>query len=524
MLSKITMCTLCTLTALTMNAQSLKPAAGPKGLYGYRDSDTGEWVIPHQYDVAYPFNSNGFAYVAIDTIGSYIDKMGNVVVSNLPLIESDFSDGLAVVCIDADQAYKFGYIHISSDRPSLLVEAIETYKYGYIDTAGNQVIAPKFDMVTPFHQGLALVTDESRHYYINTLGETVIDINPKDAHPFSDHLAFVKNEGLWGCIDQTGKLVVDYRFNMIIPFSQGIAAVRLGSHWGYITNNGEMLLDFIFKNAGPFRENRASIKFEQFKGYGYIDKTGIMVIPVIYDAALPFADGVACVQKDGKWGYIDSLGNVVINLQFDRAGSFSDGLASVYKNDRYDFIDRDGKVIVNHTYQVAIDFSNGLACVGNDGKYGFIDVTGNLVIPMIYDEPTRFNQVGLAWVSLQGEKFLINKRGKEVAINYPKPSVDIMPKFQEGDRNSFSLWVGNQIKYPPELRLYGVTGTVLLSFIIDVDGSVTDIEVVRSVHPILDEEAIRVISSSPKWTPGYQNGRPLKVRFNFPVIFQLHKP
>ena len=62
-----------------------------------------------------------------------------------------------------------------------------------------------------------------------------------------------------------------------------------------------------------------------------------------------------------------------------------------------------------------------------------------------------------------------------------------------------------------------------LQFTIEKDGSVTDVRVLRGCAPILDKEAVRVVSQSPKWTPGYVKGEPVRVVFNFPVVFQLTK-
>ena len=62
-----------------------------------------------------------------------------------------------------------------------------------------------------------------------------------------------------------------------------------------------------------------------------------------------------------------------------------------------------------------------------------------------------------------------------------------------------------------------------VQFTVEKDGSVTGVKVLRGVHPILDEEAVRVVSQSPKWTPGTVKGEPARVVYNFPLVFQLSK-
>ncbi len=103
----------------------------------------------------------------------------------------------------------------------------------------------------------------------------------------------------------------------------------------------------------------------------------------------------------------------------------------------------------------------------------------------------------------------------------PLAIVEEKPKFQGGDQNDFTKWVFKNIVYPEIAKENGVSGRVTLQFTVDTKGKVTDIKVVRGVDSSLDKEAVRVVSSSPTWTPGRQSGKPVKVRFTFPVIFQL---
>jgi len=99
--------------------------------------------------------------------------------------------------------------------------------------------------------------------------------------------------------------------------------------------------------------------------------------------------------------------------------------------------------------------------------------------------------------------------------------VEEKPKFKGGDANDFSKWVNSRLNYPEVAKENGVQGRVTLQFTVNVDGSVSNVKVLRGVDPSLDQEAVRVVSSSPKWTPGKQRDRAVKVSYTFPVIFQL---
>lgn len=101
-------------------------------------------------------------------------------------------------------------------------------------------------------------------------------------------------------------------------------------------------------------------------------------------------------------------------------------------------------------------------------------------------------------------------------------SSETMPSFNGGDTREFSKWVNSQLKYPKTAKENGIQGRVTLSFTVGKDGSVTNVKVLKGVEPTIDEEAVRVVSMSPKWTPGTLNGQPVAVTYTFPVNFGLH--
>ena len=103
----------------------------------------------------------------------------------------------------------------------------------------------------------------------------------------------------------------------------------------------------------------------------------------------------------------------------------------------------------------------------------------------------------------------------------PFQFVEEKPSFMGGDANAFSKWVNERLVYPEIAKENGVSGRVTLQFTVNTDGSVSNIKVLRGVDPSLDKEAVRVVSMSPKWTPGKQRDRAVKVTYTFPVIFQL---
>ncbi len=98
--------------------------------------------------------------------------------------------------------------------------------------------------------------------------------------------------------------------------------------------------------------------------------------------------------------------------------------------------------------------------------------------------------------------------------------VEVMPEFPGGNKAMMS-YLAENIKYPKEAENAGMQGRVIVQFVVDTDGSIEDAKVVRAVDPLLDKEAIRVINAMPKWKPGMQDGKEVRVKYTVPIAFRL---
>lgn len=99
--------------------------------------------------------------------------------------------------------------------------------------------------------------------------------------------------------------------------------------------------------------------------------------------------------------------------------------------------------------------------------------------------------------------------------------VEVMPQFP-GGQIAMLKYIMENMKYPEQAMKEGIQGRVAVRFIVEKDGSISDVKPILSVHPLLNKEAVRVVKSMPKWSPGKQNGKPVRVRFNLPVMFKLN--
>ena len=103
----------------------------------------------------------------------------------------------------------------------------------------------------------------------------------------------------------------------------------------------------------------------------------------------------------------------------------------------------------------------------------------------------------------------------------PFVTVEQKPTFNGGDANGFAKWVNSRLVYPEVAKENGIEGRVTLQFTIGKDGRLQDVKVLNSPDESLAQEAVRVVSSSPKWEPGRQRDRAVKVSYTFPVIYRL---
>ena len=99
--------------------------------------------------------------------------------------------------------------------------------------------------------------------------------------------------------------------------------------------------------------------------------------------------------------------------------------------------------------------------------------------------------------------------------------LDEHPTFKGGSPNDFAVWVAEHVKYPKSAKEAGIEGTVKVHFVIGKNGKISEAHVHQGVHPALDEAAVKVVKKSPKWKPGKKDGRPVKVSYTIPVMFNF---
>lgn len=464
--------------------------------------------VVNRYDYMGKFHE-GVAVVRKNDKYGIIDKYGREIVAcNLNYyIVGDFHEGLAW--------------------------AKHNDKYGYIDKSGREIIRCQYTYADDFENGYAKVTKE-RNGLINKSGKEVIPCDYDGIFYASDNYVAVKRSYHWGFKTVSNTSAVPLNFGSVSRFVNGLSAVMSldNLRYGYIDVTGATVIPFVYQSANVFSEGLALVKKEG--KYGFIDTKGGVRIPFMYDDAKIFSQGKAAVCINKKWGYVDKSGNVVIPLSYSYASEFKDGIAKVCKGGKYGFINRNGEEIIPCIFEyddVEEEISEGLIAIKKGGKYGYYDASGKNIIPHIYDWASLFSE-GLAFVGKDGEKGIIDKLGNSTfnlptTANTPQNTeqetfdvIETLPSFK-GGQEALNRWISENMQYPQDAYNDGIQGRVKVSVEINNVGSFGDVSIVKSVHPSLDKEAIRLFKSMPKWNPGTQNGNPVSAKMVFPLNFKL---
>ncbi len=221
-------------------------------------------------------------------------------------------------------------------------------------------------------------------------------------------------QGQSGIIDKSGRFITRQTFPYASDFSDGLANVTLfNGKKGFVDINGKISFYYSsFYSVSDFSDGLASI--EENCKYGFIDKTGKIVIKPKFDWVDDFKNGLALVEIDDKFFFIDKAGKTLFESK--SIETFSEGLAPFRTSDKeehsaYGFYDKSNKVVIEPKFHGAGEFSEGLAPAGIDGwwhniewygvKYGFIDRTGKEIIPFKFDFAKSFSD-GLRWSNKSG--------------------------------------------------------------------------------------------------------------------------
>ncbi len=204
-------------------------------------------------------------------------------------------------------------------------------------------------------------------------------------------------------------LILALLVNLSFAYAQEFARVRDNDKFGFIDKSGAMVITSQFDKAGNFSEGHAAA-FKD-KKWGFIDTSGKWVIQPSYDKVKAFNSGYALVLKDDQWNYIDTSGNILNTPVQEKFYDFNErGIAFYRIGKKIGLMNTNAKVILEPTYDVIKPFVDGHARVRNGDMWGMIDLTGKVTIPVEYSKLSDYRTKAI-WAA-KGESYGVLVNGK----------------------------------------------------------------------------------------------------------------
>ncbi|WP_257670688.1 WG repeat-containing protein [Parapedobacter tibetensis] len=430
-------------------SQGLAPVKH-RGRYGVIN-DKGRWVVSPRYELVLPFTHNR-ALVVRNGLSGFIDKEGKEVVPPSYDDATPFKDGLAIVrrdgifgLIDSMGKEVVPPIHksiVTLDNGGYRI----TDKYGRVgETGANGGLRFEvvYEQLLEAYESIRLFQREGKYGFADTTGKMIADAIYTDAGVFSEGRAAVKLQDKWGYIDRSGHLVIAYQFKghfeqgkyWRMRFQEHRAWVRHADETLLIDTTGRVIARTDYDLPYQFYANRALVGKSTGKytvQYGYVDRTGRLVIPMEHDGGRSFNDhGIAWITKrddlsstsyfidtsgyllDGKaYRDLNTFGSRYIYNDRMQEKDFFDArtakaidfpYTNIYRNqgmdERYFFIQADSgtglmdtamRIIIPPKYRTVESLYRNRAVVGDEEKYGYCDDKGRTIIPLIYDKASYF--------------------------------------------------------------------------------------------------------------------------------------
>ncbi|WP_298360162.1 WG repeat-containing protein [Runella sp.] len=294
-------------------------------------------------------------------------------------------------------------------------------KVGILNKYGQEIVAPVYDEIEPFFNGKAIVKKDKKIGMINIDGQELIPPLYDEISSFCEGLSMVK-------IYENPKVGLDG----FISYKADKRLNHLGKY-GFVNIFGDIVIPLVFEYAKSF-ENGISYVEKDGK-VGYVNQFGKLIISLIYDEIVSFVKGISPAKINKKWGYINNNGDVIIPFVYDEAFCFSEDIAKVKKGDLWGYIDDEENIIIPFMYEASFSFSNGLAKVKKDGKWGVIDKKNKDIVPFLYEDiPVIIGEL----VILKSGFFygVLDIKGQEI-ISFKYESIKILE--EDSEDNSFSV-------------------------------------------------------------------------------------
>lgn len=389
---------------------------------------------------------------------------------------------------------------------------------GLYDRSGRVVVACQYDHIDYPHNGLATVKKGGRTGVIDSRGREVIPVaenrfGGKTPYPQTRNLFVLEKDGRVGAVDSLG--------NTVIPFEYDFYSDVTASHLVLVQGDTAY---FLFDNTGRLISTYDDIDW-------YPD----------CDVCEPLSLFAVC--RNGLWGLMDTAWREVVPCIY-KGAAFVDGRHWLMRLDEGTscLIDEQGQVLFKGPYSFAYPFCDGIwrvriyDCASNKDILGYVDAYGQTTLsrkelkemerimtecakkekePPVEttvreaDEIIHTDTIPAVWTGIDEEEI------DEVFV-----FVENQPEFPGGDSALF-MFICMNLSYPDQARDNGLEGMVWVRFVVEKDGTIGNVKLVRDIGGGCGQAAVEMVKSMPRWKPATQSGKPVNCEFILPVKFQL---
>lgn len=391
--------------------------------------------------------------------------------------------------------------------------------WGLCDRSGRVVVACQYDDYIDYpHNGLATVKKGGRTGVIDIRGHEVIPVaenrfGGKTPYPQTRNLFVLEKNGRVGAVDSLG--------NTVIPFEYDFNPEGSASHLVLVRGDTAY---FLFDNTGHLIST-----YDNFYSYSDCDASGPQLL---------FA-----VSRNGLWGLVDTAWREVAPCTY-KGADFVDGRHWLMRLDEGTscLVDEQGQVLFKGPYSYAYPFCDGiwhvgiLDCANNNYILGYVDAYGQTTLSrkelkemeriMIEcakkeKEPTVETTVREADETIHTDTIsTVGIASDEEEIDEVFVFVENQPEFPGGDSALF-MFICMNLSYPDQARDNGLEGLVWVRFVVEKDGTISNVMLVRDIGGGCGQAAVEMVKSMPRWKPATQSGKPVNCEFILPVKFQL---
>lgn len=416
------------------------------GKWGYV-KDNGEILIKPMYDDIEYFNKYNIAKTKKGKVYGWVSRYGKELIKPEYTEIGELIDGMARVC-------KGGKIGKSGQ--------LENGKWGFVDDGGRIVIKVKYRSAGEFCEGVAWVgTGPTQYSYINKQGmviseDSYTNNNARNGIIIQQKLLKKKEsktgkKGLFfGILDTRGMVLEDFVYSAIamnqynwasvldmstektyylhnengkitkleagtldFKFNNEIERYTIGNKSGYVRRDGKVMIEPKYKVLGDYADY--TIASENGSFFGYLSKTGDVLIPFDYAKISAFNDGYASVCKQNKWYVIDGKNSIALTTDMDYLGIYSEGVLPAMKGGKTGFISLDGKEVIPFNYEMVSSVHKGKFNYKENGKWGIKDIKEKVLLAPAYEDISNFyDQFGNKVLAKSGKFGLLNSEEKEI--------------------------------------------------------------------------------------------------------------